>query len=68
MTARRIVADGICGNPHSVHLRYEVGHDDRVRLVYFDDKRTSISNVIVIFPVFSVIFRIFKQVSCKYQN
>jgi len=26
--------------------------DDRVRLVYFDEKRTSISNVIVIFHVF----------------
>ena len=47
------VADGICGNPHSVHHCYDVGHDDSVRLVYFDEKRTSISNVIVIFHGFS---------------
>ena len=45
------VADEIFGNLYSIHLRHEVSHDDRVCLVYFDEKWTSISNVIVIFHV-----------------
>jgi len=42
------------GNPYSVHLRSAMMTDDRIRLVYFDKKRTSISNVIVIVYVFPV--------------
>ena len=54
--------------PYISVMRSAMMTDDTVRLVYSDEKRTNISNVIVIFHIFSVIFRIFKQVSCKYQN
>ena len=38
--------------PYISVIRSAMMTDDRVRLVYFDEKRTSISNVIVIFHVF----------------
>jgi len=40
--------------PYISVMRSAMMTDDRVRLVYFDEKRTSISNVIVIFHVFPV--------------
>ena len=48
------VADGVCGLVIRIPYISAMMTDDRIRLVYFDKKRTSISNVIVIVYVFPV--------------
>jgi len=71
MTARRLVLRMeivVTRIPYISVMRSAMITDDRVRLVYFDEKRTSISNIIVIFHVFPVISTFSKKVSCKYRN
>ena len=55
MTARRImlrIEFVVIRIPYISVMRSAMMTDDRFRLVYFDEKKTSISNVIVIFHVF----------------